>query len=298
MNTVGGGDTDPGVGGISGWADGAPAGPAVPGAEGAGRRAAEDPLTSPSFSAYRTDSRSYRDSHDGARTHRGEPADADGGGRYGGGHGYQPDPAWNQTSPGTATPSYGGDADGWRGPDRAYPGNWNPAPVPAGDSPAYWQPSHRAPERRETGYESRSSHDPYPGQRDWQATEPDYAGGASRGGADYHAGHERNAGLSGYRDVLAGYGPGDSGYGQPRHGSSGGYGQPGYGSGRTGYRRSKHGLPDTGYDQAAYGSRYQRRDDAADTGYGRPAYGSGPSHGGSGQESGYGDYPGYDGRRG
>jgi hypothetical protein len=326
MNTVGGTDTDPSIGGIAGWraaeSDGAPTAQwrasdtAVPAAEEPGTWPAEDPLTSPSFSAsnaYSADSRSYRGSHDRAQAHCEEPAHVLESDRYGA-PGYQTDPAWDRTNPGTAVPSYGGRADDWRGGDSEYPGisleplpqpsgSWYSAPTPASDRPSYPEPSGQPWDQRDDRYESGSRHDPYPGQPSWPAAEPDYADSTSYGRAgDYGGGHHRGTGSSGYRDALAGYGrpgygPGETGSDEPGRGSGdAGYDQPGYGPGQAGYRRSKHSLPDAGYDQPVHDSRYQRPGNGADAGYERPAYDSGTSHEGLGQGSGSGYYPGYDGR--
>jgi hypothetical protein len=327
MSTDGGVDTDPGIGGI-GWrpaeSDGTPAAQwqapdtAGPAAWDPGTRPAEDPLTSPSFAApnaYSADSRSYRGSHDRAQPHYEAAADVLETDRYGA-PGYQTDPAWGRTNPAAAVPSYGGRADDWRGQDSRYPGisleplpepsgSWYSAPTPSGGRPSYPEPSGQARDQHDDGYQSGPRHDPYPGQQSWPAAEPYPVDGASYGrAADHGGGHHRDTGPSGYRDVLAGYGPsgdgpGENGYDEPGRGSGDvgvGYGQPDYGPGQAGYRRSKHSLPDAGYDQPAHDPRYQRPGNGADARYERPDYDSGTSREGLGQGSGYGHYPGYDGR--
>jgi hypothetical protein len=322
VSTVEGLDTDPSIGGIAHWpATGDDGAPTVgwqapdafgPDGEAAQAWAAEDPLTSPSFSvprAYSADSGSYRGSHSRPRPHDGDLADAPDGARYGG-HEYRPDPAWDVSSRGTTAPSYGGHADGWRGPDLSYPGspleplpgpagsvvessgNWYSAPTPAGDRQFSPEPQYQARDQREDRHATGSRRDPYtdPGQPGL----PDYAEGAGyRRPADYGPDHDRSFGSSGYHNCRTGDdGPGETGYDRPTPDSTG-YDQPGYGPGQAGHRWPEYSLPDAGYDQPARDSRYQQPGDGADA-----DYRSGPSYGSLGPGAGDGHYSGYHSRRG
>jgi hypothetical protein len=271
---------------------------------------AEDPLTSPSFSdpgSYSTDSRSYRGSHTRDPGHRDQPAGGSDTSLYGHGHDSQTAPAWEG--------SYGSSHDdGWRDSGHEYPsGRLDPLPESAGSaagpddgwysaptSPggtAYRQPPQESWERRDTGYDDASRHDPYtdPGRGSW----PDQHESARYGTSGYGADRGRDLGSSGYYGDT-GYDAADSGYGQPDHRHDGpGYGEPGYSGAEAGYRPSEHGPADAGYDLPDYGRDYQRPGyDTADADYGLPGHGTGGSRGSFGQGAGYRRYPGYDaGRR-
>jgi hypothetical protein len=314
-------DTDPGIG-MRGWQDdgwrNAPGDAAAwqapdedePAVQDS-RAWTEDPLTSPSFSqprSYSTDGRSYHGSHTRDRSHLAQP----GGGSYTSPYGHGQDP---QTAPAWEG-SYGSSHDdGWRDSGHEYPGGrldplpesagpaagpdggWYSAPTSPGGSAFYRQPSHESWERRETGYDDASRHDPYtePGRRSW----PDQHESARYETSGYDADQGRDLASSGYYGDT-GYDAADSGYGQPdhRHGGTG-YDEPGYSRGEAGYRPAEHGPADTGYDLPDYGRGYQRSGhDAPDADYGLPGHGSGASRGSFDQGSGYPRYPGYDaGRR-
>ena len=305
-------DTDPSIG-MGGWR-GAAGWQAPDRDEPAARdsRAWEDPLTSPSFSqpgSYSADSRSYRGSHTRDQGRLDEPDYGSDSSSHDDGHDYQTAPAWED--------SYGSSQDdGWRGSGREYSsgrldplaapagsvaepdGGWYSAPTSPGGSASYRQLGRESWERRETGYDDASRHDPYlePGRR----SRPDHHESARYDPSGYDADHGRDSGSSGYYGDTgydpAGYGPGDSGYWQPddRHDGTGD-GQPSYGAGGAGHRLSKHGSPETGDDLPDYGRGYQRPGHGTpDADYGPPAYGSGGSQGSFGQGSGYGRYRGYD----
>jgi len=313
-------DTDPSIG-IGGWQDdgwraaaGDPAAWQAPDRDEPAARDsrawAEDPLTSPSFSdpgSYPADSRSYRGSHTRDQGRRDQPAGGSGTSSYGHGHDPQTAPAWEG--------SYGSSHDdGWRGADHEYPsgrldplpesagsaagpdGGWYSAPTSPGTA-SYRQPPHELWERRETGYDDTSPHDPYtdPGRRTWT----DQHESARYDTSGYGADRGRDLGSSGYYGDT-GHDAADRGYGQPdhRHGGTG-YGEPGYNGGEAGYRPSEHGSADAGYDLPDYGRDYQRPGyDPPDADYGLPGHGSDGSRGSFGQEAGYRQYPGYDaGRR-
>jgi hypothetical protein len=318
-------DTDPSIG-IGGWQDdgwqaaaGDPAAWQAPDRDEPAARDsrawAEDPLTSPSFSdpgSYSADSRSYRGSHTRDRGRPDQPAGGSGTSAYGHGHDPQTDPAWEG--------SYGSSHDdGWRDSGHGYPsgrldplpesagsaagpdGDWYSAPTSPGGTASYRQPPHASWERRETGYDDASRHDPHtdPGLRAWpdqpESARYDTSGYDTSG---YGADHGRDLGSSGhYGDT--GYDAADRGYGPPdqRHGGTG-YGEPGYSGGESGYRPSEHGSADAGYDLPDYGRDYQRPGyDTPDADYGLPGYGSDGSRGSVGQETGYRRYPGYDSER-
>ncbi len=320
VSTAGGSDTDPGISGRDSWQDTAGEGPATaswaaPGTDETSTWAAEDPLTSPSFSVpstYSADSSSY------------------------------PAPAWDS--------SYAGRTDDWACPSHEYPsgpleplpgpassaaepaGSWYPAPTLALDERSYAGPSGHAWDQGEVRHDQGSGPDSDP--LSWQAPEPDYAAGTGYGDtAGYpppddrgtapdgygsghgHDGYQQASQLPGTGDSYqlpghgydsdAGYGPGsgDAGSGPsayeplgtayqlPDYSSAGpGYGPDGYEPGDGGYQQSPDRPGSTGYEPSAY--------DPGDPGYPQPGYGSAggdyplPDHG-----SGNGHYPGYNGRR-
>ena len=299
-------DTDPSIGGMTSWQDtaghGAPtdpwttAGQHAPGTEDVPTWTAEDPLTSPSFSA---------------------PAE------YSVGAGaYQSAPPWESLSQDAGAPSYRDEYDGrtagWTGTDYEYPsGALEPLPEAASSAagPA-------------GGWHTRTAD---AGQPEWQAAEPGYDAGSG-----HDRGHSADFPSSGYDDDHAGYGrrglhSGDAGGGYESDGGysgNGGYhsdsGYSGNGSyhsngsyqsdstypGDSGYQLPGQGdHRDPGYDRPGY--------DVADAGRHQPGYdrddpghqarsgwtGSGheqPGYGLSGtgyQAPGFESYSGYDGGR-
>jgi hypothetical protein len=316
LSAVRGSDTDPSMGAEAGWRDTAGDGPATtawtaadpeaPAAGDAGTAGdtrtwgAEDPLTSPSFSAastYSTDSRSYRSSHDRALARSDELGVIPGRALYGGGDDYGTARSWDSPGPKAAAPSfgdssfgdsYGSGADGWPGSDHAHPSgpleplpalsgssepaaSWYSAPTPAAGTQPFSEPSYQpwdqAPEPLTgSGYGERSGYTEYPEASRFAGTPREH----------------------GYGD--------DTGYGDVGYGDDTGYGEAGYGQPAHDWRDADYQLPDyrsapggsAGYEQPGH-----ERDDA---GYQLPGYGSGDSSYFD-QDPGYGNYPGHDGGR-